>query len=549
MIGSGQKFAALWGWFAAVLVAACAVSALAQQDTNQPGNRILEFPNLGPIPGGMEPSLGPGPGALEADNLSAPGGGVIGGRRRSGRVPRSGQGSRPGLRSAATSSRGMRIPETLPAPNPGRQLAISTTVFDRTLADDAGPANGLSLDAAIEQMIEANLDVQALRQELTQADADILTAGLRTNPLIYMDSQFIPYGAFNDATPGGPTQYDLNITYPLDVSQKRQARTVVARLARTALEAQFQDVVRRQIDNVYRAFVSLQSARIDLRAAQAAVRREETMIDDLRRATGAPGKDAEAREKDRETLEHLSYALDRLRGVAAEAQEAYEDAQESLALLLNISPEETAALEPQGALRNSSPAPPELEELVRIAQNCRPDIRAARLGVSRATAEVGLQRANRFDDVYIFYDPITVQDNRPIQRPDSRSWAVGVTFALPIYNRNQGNIARAQSNVQQTRGELSSLERRAVSEVRLAEREFQYSKRALERIETLILPQADTALKRASAEFATGDIDPDAYQDRLEEAAAVAQNHREAVVRHRRSMLDLNTAVGLRLLP
>jgi cobalt-zinc-cadmium efflux system outer membrane protein len=85
--------------------------------------------------------------------------------------------------------------------------------------------------------------------------------------------------------------------------------------------------------------------------------------------------------------------------------------------------------------------------------------------------------------------------------------------------------------------------------VRLAEREFQYSKRALERSETLILPQADTALKRASVEFASGDIDPDAYQDRLEEAAAVAQNHREAVVRHRRSMLDLNTAVGLRLLP
>ena len=528
MIGSGLKFAALWGWLAAVLIAACAVPALAQQDTNQPGNRILEFPNLGPIPGGMEPSFGPGPGAFEANNLSVPSGGVIGGTRRTGRIPRTGHGTRSGLRSAATSARGMQVPENLPAPNPGRQLAISTTVFDRTLTDDAGPAGGLSLDAAIEQMIEANLDVQALRQELTQADADILTAGLRTNPLIYLDSQFIPYGTFNDATPGGPTQYDLNITYPLDVSQKRQARTVVARLARTALEAQFQDVVRRQIDNVYRAFVSLQAARIDLRATQAAVRREE---------------------KDRETLEHLSFALDRLRGVAAEAQEAYEDAQESLALLLNISPEETAALEPQGALRNSSPAPPELEELVRIAQNCRPDIRAARLGVSRANAEVGLQRANRFDDVYVFYDPITVQDNGPIHRPDSRSWAVGVTFALPIYNRNQGNIARAQSNVQQTRGELSSLERRAVSEVRLAEREFQYSKRALERIETLILPQADTALKRASAEFASGDIDPDAYQDRLEEAAAVAQNHREAVVRHRRSMLDLNTAVGLRLLP
>ena len=146
MIGSARKFAALRGWLTAILIAVCAVSALAQQDTNQPGNRILEFPNLGPIPGGMEPSLGPGPGALEADNLSAPAGSVIGGRRRSGRIPRSGRNASAGMRSAATSARGMQVPETLPAPNPGRQLAISTTVFDRTLADDAGPADGLSLD-------------------------------------------------------------------------------------------------------------------------------------------------------------------------------------------------------------------------------------------------------------------------------------------------------------------------------------------------------------------------------------------------------------------
>lgn len=30
---------------------------------------------------------------------------------------------------------------------------------------------------------------------------------------------------------------------------------------------------------------------------------------------------------------------------------------------------------------------------------------------------------------------------------------------------------------------------------------------------------------------------------------AVTQSHRDAVIRHRRAMLELNTAVGLRLLP
>ncbi len=35
-------------------------------------------------------------------------------------------------------------------------------------------------------------------------------------------------GEFNRSRPGGPQQFDTNITYPLDISQKRRARTVVA---------------------------------------------------------------------------------------------------------------------------------------------------------------------------------------------------------------------------------------------------------------------------------------------------------------------------------
>ena len=41
----------------------------------------------------------------------------------------------------------------------------------------------------------------------------------------------------------------------------------------------------------------------------------------------------------------------------------------------------------------------------------------------------------------------------------------------------------------------------------------------------------------------------DDYQGHLDDAAEVTQAHRDAIVRHRRAMLDLNTAVGLRVLP
>ncbi len=447
--------------------------------------------------------------------------------------------------------RGMQLPEPIATPGkPGRQLAIGTSALDRQLADDQGPANGLSLDAAIEKMMSDNLDIRALRHELTQADADILTAGLRTNPLIYLDSQFIPYGSFSDRNPGGPGQYDVNITYPLDVSRKRQARTVVARMAKTALEAQFQDVVRRQIDNVNRAFVSLQAARIDHLAAAAAVRQAEALLaEEQAEAAELPGSDVAGRRKAIDLQRELLFALEKARSVAFDASEAFEDSQETLAILLNVPPEQTASLMPRGGLRPAAPPAPSVEEMVTLASGCRPDVRAVRLGIDRARAEVGLQRANRIDDVYLFYDPITIQDNSPYHQPSAQSWAVGLTFSLPVFNRNQGNIARAQSNVAQTRVELESMERRVASEVRLAEREYQYSKRSLERIERILLPQAEERLQDAAQNFDSGAMGVEDFQEHLEEAAMVLQSHREAVVRHRRSMLDINTAVGMRLLP
>ena len=540
----------------AAAVCACAGPAgpgmrgLAQQPSDGQSGRspIIEFPNLGPVPGSTEPALGPTPGALEAGMGGSPTG-VFGGRGRRGRVPAPGtRGIRPGVTGVATRA-GMSLPESLPTPagpaGPRGSLGagvLDAKLLDAALLDDGGPADGVTLDAAIERMMAANLDIRALRHELPQADADIITAGLRTNPLVYMDTQFIPYGSFTDARPGGPTQYDLNITYPIDVSQKRQARVVVARMARSALEAQFQDVVRRQIDNLYRAFVSLQAARIALAAAEAGVRQREEMLERSRRTLPPAAAGTAA------AIHRQSYAVEQARLARIDAEEAFADAQEALAVILNEPVETTARLQPRGTLRSPA-APPQLEELTRIALESRPDLRSQRVGVSRANAEVSLQRANRFDDVYLFYDPITYQDNRPTGQLSSHSWAIGLTFALPIYNRNQGNIARAESNVTQTKLELSSLERRVVAEVRLAAREYERSREALQQIETSVLSRMTATLARKTAEFTAGRISPDDYEVCLDDAAEVAQSHRDAVMRHRRSMLDLNTAVGLRLLP
>jgi outer membrane protein, heavy metal efflux system len=528
-------------WF--VALTATGITPLAQAQVpdsgRQSGGVLLEFPNFGPIPGSPEPSLGPGPGAL-APSMVAPETNLIGGRKRSGRIPRPSKANQMAAAAAISQAPALRLPAALPGP---AASAPESSGMITSVAEDEGPADGLTLDAAIQQMLAANLDVLALKYEIPQADADILTAGLRTNPLIYIDDQFIPYGAFTNARPGGPTQYDINITYPIDVTHKRQARVRVARAAKSVLEAQFQDVIRKQIGNMYRAFVDLQSARTNLLAAQASVHDQERVVEAARRRAGSDKQEAE------DAVERLSIVLDKARTSLKEASDALSDAQEAMGLLLNTSPEEIARIQPHGSLRDSVAAAPPLDELTRVAMACRPDVAAARRGIGRAQAELALQRANRLDDVFLFYDPLTYQDNSPSKLKSARSWVVALTVPLPIYNRNQGNIARAHSNLHQTQTELTALERRVVSEVRLAEREYRSSREALDRIEKTTLPRARKVFARNSQEYAAGKISADDYLGHLDDQAEASRGFRDALIRHRRSMLDLNTAVGLRILP
>ena len=66
---------------------------------------------------------------------------------------------------------------------------------------------------------------------------------------------------------------------------------------------------------------------------------------------------------------------------------------------------------------------------------------------------------------------------------------------------------------------------------------------------TAVLSSSIARRWRKTAEFTAGKISGDDFQDNLDTVAEVAQSHRDAILRHRRAMLDLNTAVGLRLLP
>lgn len=528
----------------ACLIIALAVAVLGRAE--KAGAQTLDEDDTGLSAVGTSSSLlGRSPGA--------------GGAKLGGNAPQTGQilGGRPGASTPKGIETTSLAPETLgptilqrpiTAPQPEPLSAFTVPVYG-TLeipgegGEEGGPAAGVTLERAIDVALERSLDLRAKQFELPQARADILQASLRANPVIYADAQLVPYGQFNRAVPGGPTQYDLNITHPFDVSGKRKARTLVAQRAVKVLEAQFQEAVRQRIDDVYDAFV------LGALATRQTVRYARQSVQGLESLTAKTEELFRGGSVSRGDFTRVKIQLRTARLGLVDAETAYRKAKLDLGSLMNLSLKEIETLEINGTIDPAAPPLPPLEELQKIALTERPDVLAFRLGVRRAEADVRLARANRLNDIFVLFQPYTYQDNTPYGMKSPVSWALGVTAPLPVYNRNQGTIQRATLNVEQTRTELAELERRIALDVAKAAEEFAVTHREVEELRKVVIPDARAVRDEAYQLYVSGlKSAPDFITAQLE-FNQVAKQYLDTAIRHRRSMLALNTVTGRRIMP
>ena len=414
-----------------------------------------------------------------------------------------------------------------------------------TELDDYGPKDGLTLDAAIELLVQRNLDVEAARFEIPMADADVLTANLRANPIFYADTQLIPYGHFSFLRPGGPPQSDVNINYPLDITFKRQARTRSAREARNVTEAQLQDFVRNSIDNLYTVYE-------DDVAAGLTVKFSEVYSTGIRRLFGLTEqlfKTGQVKEADLLAVKANVYKADLQ---LKEAKKAKIKANRALALMLNMPLADEVQLERLDVFDHFAKGqtlPMDREKLVETAVRSRPDLLAVKIAVRRAQADLRLARANGYPDVYLLYQPYTFQNNTYLGVPSSYSWTLGLTATVPIYNRNQGNVTRAKVNITQSEIQAASAERGVVREVLDAAQELEQSLVAVNQFRTEIIPTSQQVRDSAFRRWQGGEIPMQDYLDAQQDFNDLVRQYRDVLIRHRRAILDLNTAVGERVLP
>ncbi|OYV84494.1 MAG: hypothetical protein B7Z73_15325 [Planctomycetia bacterium 21-64-5] len=218
-------------------------------------------------------------------------------------------------------------------------------------------------------------------------------------------------------------------------------------------------------------------------------------------------------------------------------------------MMLAFPPEMADQLEVRGLIRDTAPPPPERDELVRTALNLRPDVAAFRLGIARALADLRVNRKEVIEDVFVIYSPYQTQSNQAIGGQTANSFSFGLLGTIPLFNRNQGDIRRAQYNVTQTRVGLAAAERQAIAEVDRALLEYQASRKAAERLEKVILPHSERARQGVIELFRHKEKSGIDVLEAQRQHNEFVRQYRDAVIAHRRAMLRLNTAVAQRVLP
>jgi cobalt-zinc-cadmium efflux system outer membrane protein len=483
---------------------------------------------LGPMPGSSGMTFGMQPGRddmiLGRAGLGAP------------RVPTSIT-TPGGVYQGPPRREGIAVPPPLPVPPPKLYGTMELATVE-----DEGPVDGLTLDHAVEILVRQSIDLRAKYLEIPQMRADVLTASLRANPILYADGQLVPYGTNSIRKPDGPTQYDLNVSHPLDYSHKRRARMAYASRSLQVIEAQYQNEVRLAIASLHAAFV-------DVLVARAAISYMKKSVKGLNEVVRVAEGLYEKRTGTRSDIDQAK--SDRASAVLGviDAEEMLLKRKRVLGEMLYLSPQESERLEVRGILRYEGPKPPPLDELIALARDSRPDFAAYRMGVEAAASNVRLQQANRFSDAYLLYQPYTFQNNAPFGRESGTSWALGITVPLPLYNRNQGNIERARINVVQSQTQLELLDRRLVTEIQQAVGEYQVSARIVRGMREDVVPGLERAKNDLFELYQEGEDPKIVFLNAQRKYNDAIKNYLDSAARHRRSALDLNTAVGQRIMP
>ena len=393
----------------------------------------------------------------------------------------------------------------------------------------------ISLDQAIDLALAHNHALKATRTLILQNQAQEITANLRPNPTFEADSQFMPFFTPQDFTSNNlnqDQQFDLGIGYLFERGRKRQRRLQAARDQTAVTRAQVTDAERTLAFNVGQQFVSVLLAESTLQFALEDLKGFQQTVDlsELQRKAGFIAEGDLLKIK----LQLLQFQTD-----VSSARLARVQALVGLRELLGYDavPSNFDVL---GNLEYQ-PLKVKLEDLQARALRERPDFRAAELGITAANSQVLLAKANGKVDVTGTLEYSHVSGENGL--------SAFVSFPLPVFDRNQGEIARTQYAFTQAQEQQQSTSDMVLSDVSDAYEAVESNDEVVRLYTSGYLKQAQDSRDISQYAYQRGAASLLDFLDSERSYRATQLAYRQALASYMTALEQLKEAVGTRHLP
>ncbi len=421
-----------------------------------------------------------------------------------------------------------------PAPSQPTQAPQSPAPAAQTLAQSRTGVS-ISLDDAIQMALQHNHSLLALRTTIQQNQAEETTANLRPNPVLLGDSQFLPFIHLNQLNSDyldNTAQFDLGVSYLFERGLKRQHRLQAAKDATAVTRAQVADTERTTAFAVASQFINIELAESTLELAQQDLKSFQNTVEigEARYKAGDIGEIDLLKIK----LQLLQFQTD-----VSAAELARTQGLSDLRQLLGY--ESIGADYDLAGDFNYKAVPGILDDFQNKALQSRPDLQAAQLSVTAANSQFQLQKSIAKRDVtgQISYTHVA----------DQNDLSLFGQVQLPIFDRNQGEIARTGFAITQAQEQQKFTTGQVMTDVRDAFENLRTNDKVVGLYRSGYLDQAQQARDITEYAYRHGAASLLDFLDAERSYRATQLAYRQSLASYLTALEQLREAVGSRNIP
>jgi outer membrane protein, heavy metal efflux system len=409
--------------------------------------------------------------------------------------------------------------------------SVLVFVFAGVLAAQSPPPDKVTITQAVQEAIDRNLGLLAERYNLSVAEAKIVTARLRPNPVFSAGLDYIDFMRnWVPASNSGPTEWNARTDFVLERGGKREARISVAENSRDVAKLNLLNTTRGLVLDVQNAFIDVLQAkdnvalaRENLTAFQGIVTVNQTRV-----AAGDLSK---------VELVRTQVAALQFQSALRQAESKLRIATNKLQLLIGrVVPSPT--FDVVGDMQRQAP-PLELPQLTTQALQARPDVLALRRDQARSQAELRSQMAQGKVDY-----TVGTEYHRQFHNGNASSLGVFFQAPIPVFNRNQGEIERARQEMAQAEARVKALEASVESDVRNAWLQYTTSRDLLDSIERGLLTQAKDVRDTMEYSYRRGEASLVEFLDAQRAFNDARQSYNDARADFARSLYTIESVAG-----